>query len=256
MFMRDTDYTYSAEEIEHYLWTLGNVLNKQDITDTSATLAEYLVGVKGFECSEEFMHMELGDLEEAKTNTHLRISDASVKTVHRYMTYDGPLQAPPESGDNVSMGDSANSNVTTGISARAEDALLKIAGSAPGKAIPELKGMLTVKKIKDFLKSYANFKKNMWKGTGLYEALMSIRKSPHRPAEDLYLDAAAMLTTPIEIDNMESAEFMQAVADKIVRQTGMAEVQESILQSAIKILKHVVDRSYNELLGDLKAVVQ
>ena len=73
-------------DVEQWLKTLGVALKKKDVYDAAEKLAEYLVDVKGYGTGEDYQLAEQGDVEEARTNAKLTLSDVSVRTVVRYMT--------------------------------------------------------------------------------------------------------------------------------------------------------------------------
>ena len=49
--------------------------------NAAATLADYPVEVKGYGTGEDYQLVEQGDVEEARTNAKLTLSDVSVRTV-------------------------------------------------------------------------------------------------------------------------------------------------------------------------------
>ena len=76
----------AAGDVEQWLKALGVALKKKDVYDAAEKLAEYLVDVKGYGTGEDYQLAEQGDVEEARTNAKLTLSDVSVRTVVRYMT--------------------------------------------------------------------------------------------------------------------------------------------------------------------------
>ena len=54
--------------------------------NAGAQLSEYMVDVKGYGTGEDYQLAEQGDVEEARTNAKLALSDVSVRTIVRYMT--------------------------------------------------------------------------------------------------------------------------------------------------------------------------
>ena len=73
----DTELTKG--DIEQWLKTLGVASKKKDVYDAAEKLSEYLVDVKGYGTGEDYQLAEQGDIEEARTNAKLTLSDVSVQ---------------------------------------------------------------------------------------------------------------------------------------------------------------------------------
>ena len=85
-FVEHAETELTKGDVEQWLKTLGVALKKKDVYDAAKALAEYLIDVKGYGTGEDYQLAEQGDVEEARTNAKLTLSDVSVRTVVRYMT--------------------------------------------------------------------------------------------------------------------------------------------------------------------------
>ena len=206
---RNMDEQFSQVEIEQWINAVGTVMGKQDIVECAGDIAEYLSAVKGFQTGEELVLAEQADIEEARANGQLQISDVSIKTIWRYMT-----SRDTSKPDNISTSES------TGLSTGAENALIKIANATTSKA-PEMKeNYAKVKSVRQFINEYAKSKKNEWEGTGLYEALMSVRKNASMTKESM-LEHAQDKLTDMEKDKTECAVFQSALSEAIQQQANL-----------------------------------
>ena len=75
------DAEFSKEELAVWFRKLGIAANKRDVNENASALAEYLVDVKGYVTGEDMLQVEAGDIEEARTNASLRLTDVSIRTV-------------------------------------------------------------------------------------------------------------------------------------------------------------------------------
>ena len=79
------DAVFTKKELGEWLQNLGLVTNKEDVHGTAMGLAEYMVEVKGYTTGEDMLQVEAGDIEEARTNGSLKLTDVSVSMIVRYM---------------------------------------------------------------------------------------------------------------------------------------------------------------------------
>ena len=123
----------SKEELAVWFRKLGIAANKRDVNEAADALAEYLVDVKGYVTGEDMLQVEAGDIEEARTNASLRLTDISIRTVVRYMR-NTPL--PQETGqyERSPAGSQGDSKATTLTSAGAEQEARSPGGCRPAAA--------------------------------------------------------------------------------------------------------------------------
>ena len=82
-FGKNYEAAFKKENVERWLKDLGLVLCKRDIHDGAAKMAEYLMDVKGYSTGEDFVTGEQADIEEARTNAGIELSDVSTRSIHR-----------------------------------------------------------------------------------------------------------------------------------------------------------------------------
>ena len=85
-FAINEDQVFEAGDLQKWLESLGLMLNKRDVHETAEKLSEYMIEVKGYTTGEDFREVELGDIEEARANMKLPLSDVSARTIYRYMS--------------------------------------------------------------------------------------------------------------------------------------------------------------------------
>ena len=177
-FADHEDDVMDSESVHGWLIALGTTTRKGDICESAQALADYMTGVKGYTTGEDFTMATEGDIEEARTNAKLALTDVSIKTIARYMTATAQQQANEEA-----KGSPIRSETTT--TTKTEEALVKIANSTAVK-LPEFKvKYATVKTAMQYNKKYSQAKKNTWEPAGLFDAVTAIRKNAGKSKEDL-----------------------------------------------------------------------
>ena len=142
-----------------------------------------MIEVKGYTTGEDFRLAEEGDLEEARTNSGVALSDVSIRTIVRYMTGIRKIDAahweqqPMPSGKVFDSAASEAASRDTLASENAQQALIKIAHATTVKLPSLTEKMPTVKQVLTFIKKYARAKKYAWETTGLYGAATAIREN-------------------------------------------------------------------------------
>ena len=226
--MEDTELT--VNDVATWLNNLGKSTRKMDISSTAKELAEYMIDVKGYITGEDFLQGEEGDVTEARVNCSLGLTDVSVRTIVRYMTSGKRLA----DADRKPSGDAGSKTTTTTTSTRAEEALIKLANSTTVK-LPRIKEKhLTVKITMQYIKKYAQAKKNTWEAAGLFDALTAIRKNAGENKEKL-MDIADEYVIDQTLNESELAEFLQEISDEVQAEARLSKAR-TIVEAAASIV--------------------
>ena len=247
------DAEFNREELAVWFRKLGLAANKRDLNEAASALAEYLVDVKGYVTGEDMLQVEAGDIEEARTNASLRLTDVSIRTVVRYMR-NTPL--PQETGqyERSPAGSQGDSKATTLTSVGAEQALLKIAQSTTVK-LPSLKGSsVTVKDTLTFVKKYAKAKQYAWETTGLHGAVTAVRKNAGLPYERLSAIGVEYIIDDSQ-NHSELAELTQEVSDQIGTDS-MLDKAETVVEAVARLVAYAVNKSFEEMRLDIHKCIE
>ena len=190
-FARYFDDVITAEEAENWFDSLGACTGKDEISNNKEKLTAYLMKTKGFNTGEDFVLSTEKDMEEADANMKCELSEAALRTIHRYMTSREEAthtsvaeKTTVQDSDGRSHNSGNNSGGVSGTNTMLGDdaakAFLKIAGAVNTK-VPEMKEKyITVKLVRQHVKAYIRAKQNEWGDNGLYEAIAAIRNSMDR----------------------------------------------------------------------------
>ena len=73
-FANHEDDELSMSDVVTWLQELGTCTRKKDIRDSARALAEYMIDVKGYTTGEDFATATQGDIDEARVNVQLALT--------------------------------------------------------------------------------------------------------------------------------------------------------------------------------------
>lgn len=114
------DSELSVSDVAAWLDELGTCTRKKDIRESARALTEYMIEVKGYTTGEDFTTATEGDIEEARVNAKLSLTDVSLRTIYRYMTAAVAKQSAKEAAGSPRRSETT----TTTTTSKTEEALM------------------------------------------------------------------------------------------------------------------------------------